>query len=289
MSLRALGTSLHQGLRRLISLGEFAPLHVIRNQLPSSQRAIRIEFNGALVSFVRALEHGLATVRIICIVIAAQTELLPSGSISRIDLNHMLKNGDRILIRTSVVRQCETVEIKVVGLGVLRTRAGIEESAASAQCRQQLLSNFGGHLRLQRDQVLSRSGHIGLPQKTVALNLDRFQRNHQAVALFQKVPGENCSDMNFFACLLRIHVVAHKFSRDRRWPNVERTGVRKRIGDFIGQREAQKLHADVAIHILQRQHRNRILRRTRSDRLPLLEPPRSHRKQNREQNSANTD
>ena len=42
--------------------------------------------------------------------------------------------------------------------------------------------------------------------------------------------------------------------------DIKRPRVSKGICNFIGQREAKKLHADVAIHVLQRQHRNGVLR-----------------------------
>ncbi len=108
------------------------------------------------------------------------------------------------------------------------------------------------------------------------------------VALLKEMSGKHGGHVHFAACLLRIDVVADKLSRDGGWTNVKRPGVSKRVGNFIGQREAEKLHADVAIHVLQRQNRNRVLRRATAHQLMLPEPHRSNRDQNRDQQRAHS-
>ena len=55
------------------------------------------------------------------------------------------------------MRQREAMQVEIVGLGILRPRAGIEESAGHAQRRQQSLPYLRGHLRLQCDQIVERA------------------------------------------------------------------------------------------------------------------------------------
>ena len=179
------------------------------------------------------------------------------------------------------------MQVKIVGLRVFRARAGIEKAAFCANRRQQSLTYLGSHLRLHRDQVLRGRGHVGLPQQPVSFHLDRLERNQKMVALLQKVSGKNAGNVQFPPRLLRIDVVGDIFSRNRRGTNVQRPGVSKRVGNFIGQRKAQKLHADIAIHILQRQYRNGVLPRA-ARQLALFEPPRPNRDQNREQHRADS-
>ena len=64
------------------------------------------------------------------------------------------------------------MEIEIVCLGVFRARTGVEIATRHTERRQQLLPYFGSHLRLQRDQILSRRRDVGLPQKLVAFHLN---------------------------------------------------------------------------------------------------------------------
>jgi len=52
----------------------------------------------------------------------------------------MFQDCDGILVRPSVMRQRQAVQVKVVRLGVLRARARIKEAAGDAERRQQLLA-----------------------------------------------------------------------------------------------------------------------------------------------------
>src|SRR4030081_3238022 len=101
----------------------------------------------------------------------------------------MLEHRDGILVWPSIMRQREAMQVEIVGLRILWTRAGIEKTAGDTERRQQPLTHLGRYLRLQRDQVLSRGGHVGLPQKLVAFHLNRLKRNQNAVALLHEVSG----------------------------------------------------------------------------------------------------
>ena len=88
--------------------------------------------------------------------------------------------------------------------------------------------------------------------------------------------------MQFAAGLLRINILRGILLRGRRRTNLEGARVGKHVGDFVGQGEAQKLYADVAIHVLQRQHRNGVLG-PRDDSGPMLVPPHAPGDQHRQQ------
>src|ERR1039458_4669899 len=137
------------------------------------------------------------------------------------------------------------MQVEIVGLRAFRARAGIEQTADYTERGQQLLTDLGRHLRLQCDQVLRRRGNVGLPQELVTRHLDRLQRNHQPVALLQEVPGKDVGHVQFAPRRLRIEVVSDKLLCDRGRTNIQRPCVGEGVGDFISQREAQKLYADV--------------------------------------------
>ena len=74
--------------------------------------------------------------------------------------------------------------------------------------------------------------------------------------------------MKLFADLLGIEIRARVFSGDGRRANVQAAGVGKRIGYFVGQGEAKIIDAEIAVDVLQRQHRDSIAWRRRSWRPP---------------------
>ena len=77
-----------------------------------------------------------------------------------------------------------------------------ELAAGYAQPRQQSLVDLGGHIGLQCDQVLRRSGEAGLPQQAIVADVDGFQRDHQVVALLQEMSGEHRRHVKFAPNLL---------------------------------------------------------------------------------------
>ena len=107
-----------------ISLSKFSPLHVVRNQLARRHNPVRIQLDRPLTCLVRSLEHRLAAIGVIRVVVATQPQLLPRRRVSRIDLHHMLQHRNRILIRSRIVRQRQAMQVEVIRLG-----------ASSAACR----------------------------------------------------------------------------------------------------------------------------------------------------------
>ena len=215
MGLGALGAAFHHFLPRLICLPEFAAFQVVGDQLAGSEDPIGVELQRTLVCFIRPLEHGLAAVGVVGVVVATQSELLPGRSVGGIDFDHMLQDCDGVLVRPGIMGQGQAVKVKIVRFRVLRASARIEEAAGDAERRQQLLAYLRRHLRLQCDQVLRGRGHVALPQKLVPFHLNCLERNHQAVALLEEVSGKYVGDVDILASLLRIDVVADKLPRDR--------------------------------------------------------------------------
>ena len=101
--------------------------------------------------------------------------------------------------------------------------------------------------------------------------------------MLQEVSGQHSCHVQLAADFLGIDIVASKLSRERRRTNVEGSGVSQNVGDFVGQREAEEIHADIAVYVLQRQHRNRVLRRACTRALTVLEPPQSRQRQHHHQ------
>ena len=64
--------------------------------------------------------------------------------------------------------------------------------------------------------------------------------------------------MELAAHQLEIEVGAYVLSGDGRRANVEGAGIRESGGDFISQRVAEVVDAEISIEVLQRQHRDRI-------------------------------
>ncbi len=78
---------------------------------------------------------------------------------------------------------------------------------------------------------------------------------------FRKCPRHYGGDVKFAAGLLWIDVIAGVLLGKRRRTNIERARVSQSVGDFVGQRGAQELDADVAVDVAQRQNRDGVLQR----------------------------
>src|SRR5208283_2962987 len=100
---------------------------------------------------------------------------------------------------------------------------------------------------------------IGLPAQPVVAHLDCLQRDYQVVALLEKVSGDDSGNVQLTAGLLGVDVVAGVLLGERRRTNVQTARVSKCAGDFIGQRRAKEINADVAVDVAQRQHGNGVL------------------------------
>src|SRR5205807_6288842 len=125
------------------------------------------------------------------VVITPQSKRFPCRSVVWIGLHYMLENRNRVFVRTRIVRQRQTVQIKVIRSCILWTSLRIKHSARRAETRKQPLTYLSRHACLQRNQIVRLCSHVGLPEQSIRLNLNCLERNQQLVALLQKVPGEN--------------------------------------------------------------------------------------------------
>ncbi len=180
------------------------------------------------------------------------------------------------------MRGGHATQIKIVRFLIAWPGAGFQKAARCAQHRQQTVRTCLASCLLKRNQVLRGTIEIGLPQHPIGSGLDRFQSDQEMRALLDEVSGQNVGHVKLVADFLRIQISAYVLSGDARRANIQGAGISKHVGDFIGQREAKIVDAEIAVQVLQRQHCDCVLRplmkRSRRD----VSETTSHRRQHRD-------
>src|SRR4029077_17510643 len=186
-------------------------------------------------------------------------------------------------VRSGVTRYGEAMQIEVVSFLAFRPGASVDEARGSAQNWQQALADLRGQLTLQGDKILARSTDVGLPQQPVVVRICGFEGDQQIISLPQEVTCQDVSNMQLAADRLRIQILTNIFSCHRRGTNIQSTGVSKNIGEFVGQSKTQIVNAEIAIHVLERQHGDGVLGSAVGGASSMLVPPRTTGRQNRNQ------
>src|SRR5271165_260983 len=93
------------------------------------------------------------------------------------------------------------------------------------------------------------------------------------VPLPQEVTSHDATHMQFAPHILRVDVSAYIFPGHSGRTHVERAAVSQHVVNLVGQREAQIIHAEVPIHVLERKHGDGATAGARAH-AAMLKPPR---------------
>src|SRR5579872_715312 len=108
------------------------------------------------------------------------------------------------------------------------------------------------------------------------------------ITLLDEMTADNVGDAQLAPHLLRINIRIRVFPCDRRRAYVQRARIGQNAGDFVHQHESQIINAEVAVQILQGDHRDRISIRCCAS-CAMFEPPCSQSRQHRQQQSCHAD
>src|SRR5579862_8927761 len=108
------------------------------------------------------------------------------------------------------------------------------------------------------------------------------------VSLPQVMPGQDAAHVQLAPYLLRVNVRTHIFPRYSRGTHVQGAAVGQDVGNFVCQREAQVINAEVAVQVLQGKDSNGADSGVRC-RAAMLVPPCSDGCQYRDQQTGQTE
>ena len=96
------------------------------------------------------------------------------------------------------------------------------------------------------------------PHSAIVGDIDCFQRDLQLVAFLEVVAGHDIGDAHLASCLFQIEIGRGVFAGGSKGPDGQGMGIAQCRCNFVGQSQAQKIHALLSAHVLKRKDSDRV-------------------------------